>query len=526
LKFEIMLKKLVVLGLVILLAGAAMLGRVLLEKREEQKQAPSCKFKHGPKLNDDLEQYREWLELPPEERPPLPFVLDESGKAKTEAQLLQEQQERLKADLDKLAAGETDVLPFADVIYGENWQKEIDQYKRQKELREFVFNASIVCTSIGGTIFTSCLLLYVLRLVIAVLTRLRQSLANAFGARTQGDDNDLTEIEAVGGGRNPHSAQNQVSPIEKASEQQKSDSRRGQHKKRPDVSMSTGLRRLGDSSARRDKPVGAQAVSGKSESGVNGLARNGSQTAALVADEESTESTGTAKAGARGLKRSRIGLAKAASKAALSYSQSSSADFEDSLETQIADLKRQVDSIKQIAGDAGLQASTESKRAQGIKQATAEAPDTLHGTLTELTQQVAAIREYASSQQDRVKKLQEGYDWNIIRNFCMRFIRCIDNLESRMNGGSEGDVETAHLKEVRDELLFALESSGVEQFELEENSDYRGQEKYAEAVKEREHSDDPDLTGKIAKLIRPGYQYFVDEENIKVVRPAMVKLFG
>ena len=125
-----------------------------------------------------------------------------------------------------------------------------------------------------------------------------------------------------------------------------------------------------------------------------------------------------------------------------------------------------------------------------------------------------------------VKKLQEGYDLNIIKNFCLRIIRCLDNLESCINKQSEQDDETMHLKEVRDELLFALESSGVEQFEPEINSDYRGQERLAEAVKEKVQCDDPGLTGKIAEIIKPGYQYFIDEENVKVVRPAMVKLFG
>ncbi|GAJ19748.1 unnamed protein product, partial [marine sediment metagenome] len=91
---------------------------------------------------------------------------------------------------------------------------------------------------------------------------------------------------------------------------------------------------------------------------------------------------------------------------------------------------------------------------------------------------------------------------------------------------SEQDVKTPNLEEIKEELVFALESSGVEQFEPEINSDYHGQEKTAEAVKEKEHCDDPNLTGKIAEVIRPGYQYFIDEENVKVVRTAQVKLFA
>ncbi|MFB0525305.1 MAG: nucleotide exchange factor GrpE [Phycisphaerae bacterium] len=200
--------------------------------------------------------------------------------------------------------------------------------------------------------------------------------------------------------------------------------------------------------------------------------------------------------------------------------------LEDSLKNQVENLEKQVEEIRQITGDASLQQALKSQTAQDVQQAVAEQSRPINNTLSELTQQVAAIREYASGQQDRVKKLQEGYDLNIIKNFCLRVIRCIDNLESCIGRQSEQSSETMHLKEARDELLFALESSGVEQFEPEINSDYRGQERHAEAIKEKECSDDPNLAGKIAKVIKPGYQYFIDEENVKVVRPAMVKLFG
>jgi molecular chaperone GrpE (heat shock protein) len=79
---------------------------------------------------------------------------------------------------------------------------------------------------------------------------------------------------------------------------------------------------------------------------------------------------------------------------------------------------------------------------------------------------------------------------------------------------------------VKDELVFALESSGIEQFRPESNSEYRGHEKFAEAVKDKQPCDAPEQAGKIANVIRPGYQYFINEENIKVVRPAQVRLYA
>jgi len=159
-------------------------------------------------------------------------------------------------------------------------------------------------------------------------------------------------------------------------------------------------------------------------------------------------------------------------------------------------------------------------------QAVREKSKPIDNTLTDLTQQVSAIREYAANQQGRLEKLQDGYDWNIIRTFCLRVIRAVDNLESRIAKLSKKAAARKHLEEVRDELIFALESSGIEQFEPETDSEYRGQEKLAETVKEKQGCDDPEQAGKIANVIRPGYRYFINEGNVKIVRPAQVRLYA
>ena len=147
-------------------------------------------------------------------------------------------------------------------------------------------------------------------------------------------------------------------------------------------------------------------------------------------------------------------------------------------------------------------------------------------TLDELTQEVSAIREFAAQQQDRVKQLQEGYDWTIIKRFCLRIIRCIDNLDDRINSLAAQNKETQLLEDVRDELVFALESSGVEQFEPAINAHYKGLEKIAEAVREKEHTEHAGLSGKIAKVVRSGYRYVLNDDDVKIVRAAQVKLYG
>ena len=180
-----MRKKFVILGLISLLAGTAAFGWVFAQERKERQQAAFYKQNYDSELDEYLKQYNEWLQLPPEQRTLLPWGLDEYGKAKTKAQLRAEQQERLKADLDKLAAGETDVYPFADILYGENWQEEVSRYKTRNKLRELILTASIVCMLAGGAILSWWLLLWTARLLIKGLSRPLKSSAGVFRQRKE-----------------------------------------------------------------------------------------------------------------------------------------------------------------------------------------------------------------------------------------------------------------------------------------------------------------------------------------------------
>ncbi len=437
-----MRKKFVILGLVLLLAGAAVLGWVIAEKKKEQQQVAHYKLKYGSEPDEYLKQYNQWLQSAVE-RTELPTELEKYRKDKTAAQLLQEQQERLKADLDKLAAGEMAAPALADILYGENWQQELDEYKAQKEQKELILTSSIVCTFTGGGIVSWWLLLWTARLIIRCSSLLRKFSTDVFRRRGEDKDKQLTEDPTKEDSENSQ----QQKPLKKHSK----------------VLINSGWH-----------DFEATTKCGPMEEGRG------------TTDERRTSS----------------------------------------IEHQKCHSERSVSEVKNLSSTAGQMLRLSAQHDRHRESSTLEHEEPIRNSLKELTQQVSAIREYASQQQDRVEKLQDGYDWNIIRTFCLRVIRCIDNLENRIDQLSKQNIETTDLEEVRDELIFALESSGVEQFEPEINSDYRGQEKNAEAVKDRKRCKDSKLTGKIAKVIRSGYRYFIDEENVKVVRAAQVKLFG
>ena len=403
-------------------------------KQQQQLNGVSYKFTEA---DDYIRQYQEWLQLPPEQRAELPLVLDKYGKDKTNDQLRQEQQARLKADMDKLAASEIAANPFADILYGENWQNDLSEYNKRNELNEYVLTSSIVCTAMGGSIYAWWIVLWVARSIIRGLSGLRLLIAGSYKylKKVKGDKPIIVSTKNL------------------QQEQQKTKTHEKQNhlEKNLNVFVNSG----------RQCPVPV---------------KSGAKTAERVAQ-----------------------------KGAFSNS---------------------TEKIDRLLSDEKTDVIKTTRKWGKQRSETEEHSKPLNSAINELTQQVSAIREYAACQQDRLEKLQDGYDWNIVRTFCLRVIRCIDNLESRISRLDEEDVKATHLEEIRDELIFALESSSIEQFEPEINSEYRGQEKYAEAVKDKQQSDESKQAGTIAKVIRPGYQYFINEENVKVVRPAQVKLYA
>jgi len=456
-------KRIIILGSVLLLAGGIMLGWNLTEKDKQQREASQYHLKYGVETDDYVKQYEEWLKTPPRERSELPPILEDNGKAMTREQLWQEQQERLKADLDKLATGEMTVHPLADVLYGENWQYELSEYKKRNKRNERILTGSIVCTTMGGSIYAGWLLLWTVRFAKKC---------------SSGSKRFVTKVKTR---KNVESQKQVKDNVTELPQKQETKEKLVQLNKHKEISGNSDRKiplKVNSGTKTFDRAANKVKIS------------NGTENINKLLSDEKT----------------------AVIKTTTNWGKTRSETKENSkpLNNAINEFTQQISAIK--SGKQDLKTDEHAKP--------------LDSAISELTQQVSAIREYAACQQDRLEKLQDGYDWNIIRTFCLRVIRCIDNLESRISRLGEEDGKAIHLEEIRDELIFALESSGIEQYEPEINSEYRGQEKFAEAVKEKQENDNPEQAGNIAKVIRPGYQYFINEENVKVVRPAQVKLFA
>jgi hypothetical protein len=492
-----MLKKAVIIGLVLIVAGSSVLGYLLLVHRKEQQQSSTDKDKHASQLEGYLDRYNQWLNTPVEERTELPWGLDESGKTLSGAQLSIEQQGMLRADLEKLAAGEKEIHPFADQLYGKDWRVTLEQYKQQKELREIASVASAVCAATGGLVIACCLILMLVRCLLRKFSPAFETIArfykNLFKREDEEIDDDTKE----------HDQEDQSLSIKR--KKNKQDRIR---KKRVKTLTDSGWYPLESDSQKESEQTCAEIV-GQAETKYpeEALIESSNEDSTLVHQNLSTDIPRNFE----------------------DFSESNDKGFQE----------QQINSGQNVAASYGMEhdfrtsewgngdSSEKGQLSLSVKDAIEESPnEEISDTLKQLTRQVSAIREYASDQQAKFKKLQAGYDWKIIKSFSLRVIRCIDNLESRIDQLRDHGIDTVCLEEVRDELLFALESSGIEQFRPEIKSEYRGLEKTTEVVKEKEPAKKSKLKGRIAKVIRPGYQYYLNEDKVKVVRTAQVKLYG
>lgn len=517
-----MLKKCAILGLALLMIGG--LSLVWLRKQAEAERiATPAAARDTLQSADYLQKYGHWYRLTPEQQNRLVLELDEDRKNKTPDELATEQRARLRGDLPRLAAGEMNPGDIADYLYGPKWEDEVSLYRQRREQEQITQTISVVCLSIGGALFGICLVIWVLWLMVRVF----KALARRRADRPASIDSEPSELTTIHDDT-VESDEGDGDAGEDGLETVLESSDAGTDETEPvltppwcepDRNVRDGGERFLVPRRHRDLPPGRPTLAIEPRPQDDAVA-------VLMSDEPSGEQEWSPQVEwssptdeeypsqvvpqrQRFTPRPRVTVL--GSTEILSGG-SPAAATESPLTEQAEDLQRQIAEFKQMA--------------QSVQQATRDQSAPLSNTLKELAQQVSAIREYAACQQDRVEKLQDGYDWSIIRTFCLRVIRCIDNLENRIERLGEDDEGVLQLEEVRDELLFALESSGIEQFRPETGGDYRGQEKFAEAVKEKETAQNPGQVGTIARVVRPGYRYITDEDSFKVVRTAQVKLFG
>lgn len=417
----------------------------------------------NPATEEYLDMYKQWLHLAPVDKAENPWGQDPYGGPEIQNRLYEGQVDRLWADISDIDKGFKHFPEeLAETLYGVGWEKTLEEYRHQRSKIDIIMIATVFLLAGSGLILTGGVGKL---LFVYALSRLKRS------------KNELTEPQAL----------EQVS--ENVSDSREDDLLQTPSPENEDYEHTpfTQTQPVSD----MEKVIGTGRTSRDQDDSSDDKEQLGYfESRKKTAEKKSSESD-----------------SKKGSLSKLSKSFSASLSVSD-----------------KAAKDPYFGWALGEEEASDLE--TLMTTEPLTKELTELTEEVSAIRQFAAQQQDQVRKLQDGYDWMIIRRFCMRIIRSIDNIEDRIARLNDPDSEvTMCLEDIRDELIFALESSGIEQFNPELNMPFKGLEKYAEAVRQRVPTDQDSLYGCIAEIVRPGYQYLISDDEVKIVRCAQIKLY-
>lgn len=147
--------------------------------------------------------------------------------------------------------------------------------------------------------------------------------------------------------------------------------------------------------------------------------------------------------------------------------------------------------------------------------------------LKDIASALNTIRDYTAEKNKELRRYKDGYDFSLLRNFSKRMIQAVDELEERISDYAKGDSDTKLASELEfacETVVMALDSQGIERFEPEVGQPLDTESGTMEAVG-KSPTESVDLHGKIAQVIRPGYQIYQEGGEHKLIRPAQVQVY-
>jgi molecular chaperone GrpE (heat shock protein) len=168
------------------------------------------------------------------------------------------------------------------------------------------------------------------------------------------------------------------------------------------------------------------------------------------------------------------------------------------------------------------------KQAVNMSSAVKEYAGVIRGLQDELGKvraELEGVRSFAMSQQEQLRKYEEGYSWSKVKSFGKRLIRCIDRIDDRIEDQIEDKEAEKVLLGIKDEMIFALEDEGVDLIEPEIGSLFEGQARFVRPV-EAVPPENPEQEGTIKEVKRNGYLVQIDDASLcNIIRPAEVVIY-
>jgi molecular chaperone GrpE (heat shock protein) len=137
---------------------------------------------------------------------------------------------------------------------------------------------------------------------------------------------------------------------------------------------------------------------------------------------------------------------------------------------------------------------------------------------------VAGMRDYLTESNAHITRLQEGYDYSVLKRVAKSMIQVANSLEG-LEGRMAGRPEVEEIRAMWTDLVDAMEHNGIRRIQVKEGSDFAEIRKVAAAVPVKVKTQNPGDVDKVAEVISPGYMYVFNDDRERLILPAQVKLF-
>lgn len=135
------------------------------------------------------------------------------------------------------------------------------------------------------------------------------------------------------------------------------------------------------------------------------------------------------------------------------------------------------------------------------------------------------LSSFQAEQSQRMRRFEEGYDYQIFKNFAKQIVREVFLLENQLAKTVEADKRTL-IQDAIDFLGELLERNSVTRIIPKTGSLYAGQEKTVECVPVKVFTEDTALNGRIAAVVHTGFLYEFNDGSSRVIAPAKVHLYS
>ena len=136
-----------------------------------------------------------------------------------------------------------------------------------------------------------------------------------------------------------------------------------------------------------------------------------------------------------------------------------------------------------------------------------------------------SLTSFQADQSRRMRRFEEGYDYQIFKNFTKQIVREVFSLENLLAQTTDEDKKTL-IQDSIDSLVELLDRNSVTQIIPETGTPYAGQEKTIECAPVKVFTEDIALNGRIAAVVHTGFLYEFNDGSSRVIAPAKVLLFS